>query len=120
MARSPTTFQPGNQTGRGRPKGSPNKVTAEAHAFARQIVDDPEYRENLFAAARKRKLHPRIEEMLWSYAYGKPKDTIELQLQVLLQREIRLLDEGRARRAELPAHGTELLPSEDENPYSED
>src|SRR5687767_13204387 len=88
MPRSSTTFQPRNAAGRGRPKGSRNKVTAEAQAFARSIVEDPEYRQNLVAAARDRKLHPQVEVMLWNYAYGKPKDEVTLRLDMALSQEL--------------------------------
>ena len=56
---------PGNS--HGRPKGVPNKVTAEAKAACNELVDDLAYR----AALRKRliagKLAPAAECMLWWY-----------------------------------------------------
>ena len=65
----------GRKTG-GRQKGTLNKVTAEAKAVCAAIVDDPTYRRNLTARARRGDLAPAIEAMLWHYAYGKPKETI--------------------------------------------
>ena len=62
----------------GRPKGAPNKVTAEAKAACDELVDDLTHR----AALRKRliagKLAPAVECMLWWYAKGKPTDRLDL------------------------------------------
>lgn len=61
---------------KGRVKGVPNKVTAEVKLVATAIVDDPVYRRNLYAAMIDRTVAPQIEVMLWSYAKGKPKETV--------------------------------------------
>ena len=61
----------------GRPRGALNKVTIEAREAASQLVDDPEYRAKLLADLRERRLAPAIESMLWWYAKGKPKETVE-------------------------------------------
>lgn len=44
---------------------------------ANALVDDPVYRKKLAADLRARRLHPTIESMLWYYAKGKPKETVE-------------------------------------------
>ena len=67
------------QPGPGRPKGSLNKPTLEAKAFARQLVSDPTYLQNLLADLKKRNVEPSIEAMLWHYAFGKPKESLEVQ-----------------------------------------
>jgi hypothetical protein len=64
--------------GPGRPKGVPNKVTVEAKAAAGALVDDPIYREQLALDVQARKVAPAIEQMLWHYAKGKPKEIVEL------------------------------------------
>ncbi len=64
--------------GPGRPKGSLNKRTLEAKAFARQLVCDPTYLQNLQAALGNRNVEASLEAMLWHYAYGKPKEQLEL------------------------------------------
>jgi len=51
----------------------------EARANARDIIEDPDYKANLKARACKGTLHPVVEQMLWHYAYGKPKDRLEVQ-----------------------------------------
>jgi hypothetical protein len=65
--------------GPGRPKGLPNKVTQEVQEAAAALVDDPAYRERLERDLRARKVAPAIEQMLWYYAKGKPKEIIEHQ-----------------------------------------
>jgi hypothetical protein len=65
--------------GPGRPKGVPNKATADAKAFAEGLVDDPVYLAKLTRDLRARKVAPPIEHMLWHYAKRKPKDVIELE-----------------------------------------
>ena len=63
--------------GPGRPKGVPNKATAEAKHACAAIVDDPTYRRNLAARARAGRLAPAVECMLWHYAHGKPTEHLE-------------------------------------------
>ena len=67
----------GRKTG-GRRKGTPNKVTAEARTVCAAILDDPTYRTNLTARARAGTLAPAVEAMLWHYAFGKPKDSLDV------------------------------------------
>jgi hypothetical protein len=63
--------------GPGRPKGGLNKSTIEARDLARAIVDDPEYRRLLILRVQQGEA-PQMEILLWQYAYGKPKETIEI------------------------------------------
>ena len=69
---------PGNP--HGRPRGVPNKVTAEAKAACSELVDDLTYR----AALRKRLIAgrraPAVECMLWWYAKGKPTDRLDVDV----------------------------------------
>ncbi len=67
----------GRKTG-GRQKGTVNKATAEVRAVCAAIVDDATYRKNLTARARRGELAPAIEAMLWHYAFGKPKDSLDV------------------------------------------
>lgn len=63
---------------RGRKPGVPNKATIEAKLFCASVVDDEIYRRNLLKAARLRRLKAGVEQMLWHYAKGKPKEQVEL------------------------------------------
>lgn len=87
---SPAVVRPnwGRQAGAGRTKGTPNKLTTEVREAARAIVDDPAYRESLI-----KRLHaglaPHMETLLWHYAYGKPKETIEVEGNVTVEKIVR-------------------------------
>lgn len=65
--------------GPGRAAGVPNRVTKEAREIAGKLVDDPVYLESLKRRLMRGKLAPAVETMLWHYAKGKPKETIEHQ-----------------------------------------
>jgi hypothetical protein len=106
--------------GPGRPKGVPNKVTVEVREAASALVDDPVYRKKLRDDLRKRKLAPAVEVLLWHYAKGKPKETIDVDLtnrvQVLGEEEVRrMTDEELAAAAKaLAATAAALAASFDE------
>jgi|SRR6185369_2351481 len=70
-------FKPGDGRA-GRRPGSLNKATIEVKEACREIVESPAYRRNLKLRAAKGELSPPVEVMLWAYAYGKPKEQIEL------------------------------------------
>lgn len=66
----------------GRPKGH-SVVTLEVKAAAKLIVDDLTYRNNLLNRARKGKLPPPVEVLLWHYAHGVPKITMDVNAKVV-------------------------------------
>lgn len=72
------TFQKG-QGGPGRPPGVPNKLSRAAKAEALRLLEDPDYRAAFADAWKTRKIAPQIEMMVWHYAYGKPKETLQLE-----------------------------------------
>jgi len=64
----------------GRPKGRLNNATVEVRELARGLTTgNPEYMANLARALVDRTAPPGVETMVWAYAHGKPKETIELQ-----------------------------------------
>jgi hypothetical protein len=68
----------GRKTG-GRQKGTPNKATDEARKAAAAIIEDPDYVKNLLSRARRGKLAPAVECLLYTYRYGKPKETVAVE-----------------------------------------
>jgi len=62
----------------GRPPGVLNKVTVAVREVAQGLVDDPVYRASLQERLNAGQLAPAVETMLWHYAHGKPKETVEL------------------------------------------
>ena len=63
--------------GPGRPRGLPNKATREVKEMARLMVEDSDYRKKLMVRLRAGKA-PQMELALWYFAYGKPKETVQL------------------------------------------
>lgn len=78
----------GAQIGAGRPKGRLNEKTLAVQTFARSFVEDPDYRLALRARLLLGEANA-VEAMLWHYAYGKPKETVELQGGVDIVTEVR-------------------------------
>ena len=79
--------------GPGRPKGRLNHTTLEAKELARQLVNDPTYRQNLKERLRTGEAGA-MEPILWHYAFGKPKESLEVQynLEVLTDEELAQLE----------------------------
>jgi len=73
----------------GRKMGTPNRATIEIKEIARELVNGPEYRHNLERRLKSGRLAPAMEQTLWAYAYGKPKETTDVHVQV--SRMIRIL-----------------------------
>jgi len=62
----------------GRPKGVPNKASADVRIRARALVEDPVYVLGLKKRILDGKSVP-LEIMLHHYAYGKPRETVEVE-----------------------------------------
>lgn len=61
----------------GRPKGAQNKTTGEIREAAKAIVEDPAYVRSLKKRVKAGKA-PHMETLLHYYAYGKPKEQVEV------------------------------------------
>lgn len=64
----------------GRRAGTPNKRTATVQEYAKGIVEHPEVRAQLLAQALAGELPPVLMQMLFYYAYGKPIEYKELNI----------------------------------------
>ena len=71
-------FREGHRKVGGRAKGTLNKATLVGRAFAERLVNDPDYLASVEARAKAGKLQPGIEQMIWYYAIGKPRESLEL------------------------------------------
>ena len=71
----------GKKTG-GRKRGTPNRATGDVRECCAKLVADPAY----LAALRRRllagELAPAVETMLWHFAFGRPKDSLEMDANV--------------------------------------
>jgi hypothetical protein len=64
--------------GPGRKPGIPNKATLEVRAICSELVSDLDYREKFKRRLHAGRLAPAVECMVWAYAFGKPKETLEI------------------------------------------
>lgn len=59
-------------------KGKPAGHTRKGREFAQRLIESENYRKWIFDRIQTRSLDPSIERLLWNYAYGKPKEYIEI------------------------------------------
>jgi hypothetical protein len=78
MPRGKSLVSQKNLTSRGRQKGVPNRATAEVREWTRAIFEDPAVRAVLHRKALTGDLPPAIYTELLHYAYGKPREVVEL------------------------------------------
>lgn len=72
----------GKKTG-GRVPGTPNKATREIKDSSRLLVEDLAYQASLKQRLEEGKA-PHMETLLFQYAYGKPKETTDSTVRVLI------------------------------------
>lgn len=63
----------------GRPHGRVNDRTLEVQRFCRSICEDAEYRASILERARTNNLGS-MEPVVWAYGYGRPRETVSLQI----------------------------------------
>lgn len=77
--------------GPGRKKGIPNKATQDVREFAQKFIDDEDYK----ASLRRRVLTgraPHMEQLIWHYRFGKPRDVLDVNLADLVPLRIVIED----------------------------
>jgi hypothetical protein len=81
--------------GSGRMKGTPNKISVEARTLVAQLVNDVSYQFRLRRDFRRRKVHPTIESLIWTYHLGKPTQPIAMSGSLELDVHAKLEEERR-------------------------
>jgi hypothetical protein len=51
----------------------------EARKISRRLLADPVYRKRLIKRLREGTIQPGVEAMLYYYAYGKPRESVEVE-----------------------------------------
>lgn len=54
-------------------------MKGEITKLATYLVTDPIYLQDVQQKMREGKLNPLLQSMLWAYAFGKPKERVEIQ-----------------------------------------
>lgn len=67
---------------RGRAPGTLNKATKEIRDICRGLLEDPIYQATLQKQIRAGKCPPPVVCLLYNYAYGKPKETVDATIDV--------------------------------------
>src|SRR5262245_22462001 len=70
-------FLPGNRLGR--KKGVPNRATADMKTRARELLSRPEYLRKLKQRLIQGTCPAGVEILLYYYAYGRPKETVQME-----------------------------------------
>ena len=65
--------------GSGRRRGTRNRRTVAAAALASELLSDVGYQYRLRRDFTRRKIHPSVEQLIWHYVAGKPKESSERQ-----------------------------------------
>lgn len=73
-AKSLANLKKGGREGKRPPKKS---VTDEARKLSKKLLSDPAYRRMLIKRLRQGTIQPGVEALLYYFAYGKPKETVE-------------------------------------------
>jgi hypothetical protein len=79
--------------GKGRPKGALNKATREIRELAQALFDDA-YWERCRARLLSGRIAPAVEAKLLAYAYGEPKQQLEVQGDVNVQTIVKHIYQG--------------------------
>ena len=62
----------------GRTKGTPNKVQKDVAERCRAMIESPEYVAYFQHRLMVGQLAPALEALSWHYAYGKPRERVEV------------------------------------------
>jgi hypothetical protein len=94
----------------GRPRGRQNQATRDGKAFAAFVLEDPKVQARMLHDARRGKLAPAVLCMLFHYAYGKPKENVELK--VLEELRVTITDDIGEEPTSAPGDTSTVVPFE--------
>lgn len=72
-------LKPGSKKGSKRKPYDRPSLDPKVKGIARRFVDNPQYRAMLREKMKDGTLHPSVQVMLWQYAYGRPKEEVEVK-----------------------------------------
>jgi hypothetical protein len=72
---SPGLRKGGTNKGAGRPRVTPED--RQVKKICKKLILNPEYQQVIKRKMLDCTLHPSVQILLWYYAYGKPKETVE-------------------------------------------
>lgn len=74
--------------GSGSRKGVPRAISVEARVLIAELVNSPRYQAKLREDFEARKVHPTIENMVWNYFIGKPRQDIDVNVNATITTRI--------------------------------
>ena len=66
---------------KGKSDGSSTTVTRQVKELCCNLVEDPKYQASFKRRLLSGELSPALESLVWHYAFGKPKDEVDLATQ---------------------------------------
>lgn len=85
---TPKNMRRGNPGNKGQGSAQDRRDHAEVRRISRKLVLDPVYQRTLRDKLHDGTLHPSVQTMLWSFAFGKPKELEEEKKAVPVQIEM--------------------------------
>lgn len=88
MSGNTKNLRRGNPGNKGSGSSQDRKDAAEVRKISRKLVLDTQYQATLKSKLRDGTLHPSVQTMLWSFAFGKPVELQEEKKAVPVQIEM--------------------------------
>lgn len=85
---NPKNLKRGNHGNKGRGTAQDRRDAEEVRKISRKLVLDPVYQKTLREQLQEGRAHPSVQSMLWSFAFGKPKELEDSKPAVPVQIEM--------------------------------